>query len=616
MLCRGFALQSVAMSEGGVPNRKRIDEILDAVGGAARRAERDDLADRVAAASSRLDTTAATTLVAGEFKQGKSTLVNALLNAEICPTDDDLSTATPTVIGHAADAGARIVCDAEGGSDDEVTYAVAVEQAGAYVTAGRLADDDRTIRRVEIGLPRRLLEGGLRLVDTPGVGGLESAHGQATLGALSMADVLVFVSDVSQEFTASELAFLRVAAERCPNLLVVMPKIDFYPQWRDIVDRNRHHLDGLGIAAPIFPVSSILRTRAIRSDDRGLNEESGFADLVTHLRDEVIADASGASVRSAMADVDAVATQLLRAQTAERDILRDPSRRDELVAAASAAKDEADRMRSASSRWSTTLTDGIGDLTSDVDHDLRARTKALFAELEAVIDGTDPATAADELFPMVEQRLMAEVTANHHMIAERSTALAADVIRLFDEDLPTDQVASVTAPAEAMAEAGGLQVDIASGPSNRSSLMTGLRGGYGGVLMFGMLGSVVGFAALGPVSIGAGIVMGRKAAREDRNRQLTQRRQQAKLGIRKFIDDVVFRVSKHNRDALKTIQRELRDTNLARANELSRTATDALKAAQSALTTDERETSARLERLDKSIDQLQRITVASRQVVS
>ena len=75
-------------------------------------------------------------------------------------------------------------------------------------------------------------------------------------------------------------------------------------------------------------------------------------------------------------------------------------------------------------------------------------------------------------------------------------------------------------------------------------------------------------------------------------------------------------MSKHNRDALKTIQRELRDTNLARANELSRTATDALKAAQSALTTDERETSARLERLAKSIDQLQRITVASRQVVS
>ena len=95
------------MSEGGVPNRKRIDEILDAVGGAARRAERDDLADRVAAASSRLDTTAATTLVAGEFKQGKSTLVNALLNAEICPTDDDLSTATPTVIGHAADCSAK-----------------------------------------------------------------------------------------------------------------------------------------------------------------------------------------------------------------------------------------------------------------------------------------------------------------------------------------------------------------------------------------------------------------------------------------------------------------------------------------------------------------------------
>jgi len=604
------------MSGGTIPNRKRIDEILNAVGGAARRAEREDLAGRIEAASARLDTAAATTLVAGEFKQGKSTLVNALLNADVCPTDDDLSTATPTVIGHATEAGASIVCDAEVGSDDEVTYSVAVEQAGAYVTAGRLADDDRTIRRVEIGLPRRLLQGGLRLVDTPGVGGLESAHGQATLGALSMADVLIFVSDVSQEFTASELDFLRVSAERCPNLLVVMPKIDFYPQWRDIVERNRAHLVNLGVDAPVFPVSSVLRSRAATANDRPLNEESGFADLVAHLQTEVIADASGTSVRSAMTDVDTVATQLLRSQSAERDLLRDPSRREELVAAATAAKDEADRMRSASSRWSTTLNDGIGDLTSDVDHDLRARTKALFSELEAMIDGTDPAAASDELFPMVEQRLMAEVTANHHIIVERSTTLAAEVMQLFDQEVPSDQTASIAAPEAAMAEAGGLNIDITKGPSAVASVLTGLRGGYGGMLMFGMLGSVVGFAALGPVSMGAGLLMGRKAAREDRERQLTQRRQQAKMGIRKFIDDIVFRVSKHNRDALKSIQRELRESNLARANELSRTAGEALKAAQSALTTDERETKARLEQLDASIDQLERITAAARQVVS
>ncbi len=40
------------------------------------------------------------------------------------------------------------------------------------------------VRSIELSIPRRLLQSGLRLVDTPGVGGLDSAHGAATMNAL------------------------------------------------------------------------------------------------------------------------------------------------------------------------------------------------------------------------------------------------------------------------------------------------------------------------------------------------------------------------------------------------------------------------------------------------
>ncbi len=53
----------------------------------------------------------------------------------------------------------------------------------------------------EIGLPRKILEGGLVLVDTPGVGGLGSAHGAATMSALPSADAVLLVSDAAQEYT-------------------------------------------------------------------------------------------------------------------------------------------------------------------------------------------------------------------------------------------------------------------------------------------------------------------------------------------------------------------------------------------------------------------------------
>lgn len=52
---------------------------------------RDDIAARLRAAMARACRLATVACVVGEFKQGKSTLVNVLLGEEICPVDDDLA---------------------------------------------------------------------------------------------------------------------------------------------------------------------------------------------------------------------------------------------------------------------------------------------------------------------------------------------------------------------------------------------------------------------------------------------------------------------------------------------------------------------------------------------
>ena len=88
----------------------------------------------------------------------------------------------------------------------------------------------------------------------------------------------------------------------------------------------------------------------------------------------------------------------------------------------------------------------------------------------------------------------------------------------------------------------------------------------------------------------------------------------AKQGIRKYVDDVTFRVNKHSRDTLRQIQRDLRDANLARAQEMSATATATLRAAQSAMKSDETSRTQRLSELDASLDQLDRLRKASIQL--
>jgi hypothetical protein len=51
------------------------------------------------------------------------------------------------------------------------------------------------VRAVEVRLDRQMLRRtGLSFVDSPGVGGLESAEGSVVLGVLNLAEALIFVT--------------------------------------------------------------------------------------------------------------------------------------------------------------------------------------------------------------------------------------------------------------------------------------------------------------------------------------------------------------------------------------------------------------------------------------
>ena len=108
--------------------------------------------------------------------------------------------------------------------------------------------NNRRAGQVEAGC-RATAAGGLEIVDTPGVGGLSSVHGAATMAALPTADAVLLVSDASQEYTAPELEFLRQAIRLCPNVACVLTKTDLYPEWRRIAELDRGHLRARAIEA-------------------------------------------------------------------------------------------------------------------------------------------------------------------------------------------------------------------------------------------------------------------------------------------------------------------------------------------------------------------------------
>ena len=82
-----------------------------------------------------------------------------------------------------------------------------------------------------------------------------------------------------------------------------------------------------------------------------------------------------------------------------------------------------------------------------------------------------------------------------------------------------------------------------------------MRGSYGGVLMFGLITTMMGMALVNPISIGAGVLLGTKAYREDKEHRCSKRRAEAKAAIRRFADDVSFQVGKESKDRLRLMQR-------------------------------------------------------------
>jgi hypothetical protein len=265
------------------------------------------------------------------------------------------------------------------------------------------------------------------------------------------------------------------------------------------------------------------------------------------------------------------------------------------------------------------LNDRVHDLTSNIDHELRMVTRSLLAELDETLEANDPADLVGELLPMVEQRLFDDVAACHHRLNQAAVELAVDVAALFDDDVVSMDLPLVELGSQLEAlSARTIAVD--ERPSLGNMLFTGVRGSYSGVAVFGMIfgftGGAITAVALAPASLAAGAYFGQRTARQERERSLKLRRQQAKQEVRKAVEEVSIRITKHTRDALKQVHREIRDANLARAKELRRTNTHALDAAKSALRASQEDRAARTSEIEAALAQLSIIDAALAKIES
>lgn len=571
-------------------------DVLDSATRACSVHSREDLARQLHARRRRLLDPKLRVVVIGQTGQGKSQLINALLNANVCAVGDDRTTAVPAIIEHAEKPTGTVVTAGPLAIEGPSREPVSIESVTAR------ANTEPTAVRAEIGLPRSLLAGGLALIDSP----------PESVEMVDSADAVLMASDATSELSASELRLLKEVARLCPTIVLVLTKIDLVPGWRSVAERNRAQLDQGGFAA-VIPVSATLRMAAAKTGDKALNEESGFGTLITWLHNDLLGQPDLHARRSVATLSSTVVEMLLQPLQEEFTETQQPGTRP-AVARWEAEGRRLEKLQRDAARWQTVLSDEVSDLIADVEFDLRDRTRQILVEVDEYFEVADPARTWPEFAEWLRGNLTDVAETNSEWLLDRFEWIARKMGRLvapYRADALPDSL-----PREVPADAvGDLKPPRVERFSVGQQLFVGLRGSYSGLLMFGLATTIAGLTLVNPISLGAGAAFGAKSIFEERGNRLKRRQAIAKNAAHRYVDDFFLTYGKHSKDTARQIHRALRDQLSAVTDELRADITETAKAVKQFIDDDTTRRATRAQEIRSSMEELVRLRQAAQTLV-
>jgi hypothetical protein len=158
-------------------------------------------------------------LVVGQFKRGKSSLVNALIGAHIMPVGVLPVTGSVTSVRYAPRPEGRV--SFHDGRSEEIR----VEELSRYVSEQENPGNRLGVSHVRIGWPSSLLEN-IALFDTPGTGSTYEWNTSQAREALPHADASILVVGPEPPIGNEELGFAKEVAGSTQRLFVVLNKAD------------------------------------------------------------------------------------------------------------------------------------------------------------------------------------------------------------------------------------------------------------------------------------------------------------------------------------------------------------------------------------------------------
>lgn len=174
---------------------------------------------RIQALRNKLESQNITVSVIGQFKRGKSALVNAILEEEVLPVGIVPITSAVTEITYgerSASVYFRNGC-VKAASPDEIN---------TYINEQKNPDNILDVTSVCLKIPSPFLQDGLTFVDTPGVGSYHKHNSDAAYAFVKESDAVIFMLSVDTPINEIEIDFLKNTRNYAAKFFFVVNKID------------------------------------------------------------------------------------------------------------------------------------------------------------------------------------------------------------------------------------------------------------------------------------------------------------------------------------------------------------------------------------------------------
>jgi GTP-binding protein EngB required for normal cell division len=159
--------------------------------------------------------------VVGQFKRGKSTLMNAVIGRDLLPTGLLPLTSAITTLCYGPRE--RLLLRRKGW---EWEQEAPLAQLPEFITERGNPGNEKGLVEARVELPVPFLRRGLHFIDTPGIGSARHENTATTYGFLPQTAAVIFVTSVEAPLSEAEERFLLDLRGQVRQLFVVVNKLD------------------------------------------------------------------------------------------------------------------------------------------------------------------------------------------------------------------------------------------------------------------------------------------------------------------------------------------------------------------------------------------------------